>query len=170
MSRSSVQIGESFVGAGANAAHVNTVLGDRSGPVGTAWTTALATPSAGHVPFMAVLRPGVPVKPPTLFVTKAAPAGDEHGLMIWGPAQAGVAGGVTDAVAEGIVPTELLDGGALVVAVWVNPAANDADEVYRNNREATLTALTNGSRGLPSTDEVLAVRDSPHNPFYMPPA
>ncbi len=32
-------------------------------------------------------------KPMTLFVTKAAPAGDEHGLLIWGPAQAGVAAG-----------------------------------------------------------------------------
>jgi hypothetical protein len=29
-------IGESFVGAGAEAAHVNTVLGDRDGPVGVA--------------------------------------------------------------------------------------------------------------------------------------
>jgi 5,6,7,8-tetrahydromethanopterin hydro-lyase len=170
MTRSSVQIGESFIGAGANAAHINTVLGDRSGPVGTAWSTALATPSAGHVPFMVVMRPGVPVKPPTLFVTKAAPNSDDHGLMIWGPAQAGVAGGVADAVAEGVVATELLDSGALVVAVWVNPAAHDADEVYRNNREATRTALTNGARGLPSTDEVLAARDRPHNPFYTPPA
>lgn len=170
MATSSVQIGESFIGAGANAAHINTVLGDRSGPVGTAWATALATPSAGHVPFMAVLSPGVPVKPPTLFVTKAAPADDGHGVMIWGPAQAGVAGGVADAVADGVVPKALLDGGALVVAVWVNPAADDADEVYRNNREATLTALTNGARGLPTVDEVLAARDHLHNPFYTPPS
>ncbi len=36
-------IGESFVGEGAEAAHVNTVLGHRDGPVGVAWATALAT-------------------------------------------------------------------------------------------------------------------------------
>ncbi len=163
-----VQIGESFIGSGPNAAHINTVLGDRVGPVGTAWTTALATPSAGHVPFMAVLKPGVPVKPATLFVTKAAPAGDEHGLMIWGPAQAGVAGGVADAVADGIIEPRLLDEGVLVVAVWVNPAADDRDEVYRNNREATRTALLNGAKGLPSAEEVLAARGELHNPFYTP--
>lgn len=168
MSVATVQIGESFIGAGVNAAHINTVLGDRSGPVGTAWTTALATPSAGHVPFMAVLRPGVPVQPPTLFVTKAAPAGDDHGLLIWGPAQAGVAGGVADAVATGVVAPELVERGALVVAVWVDPGADDADAVYRHNREATLTALTNGARGLPTTDEVLAARERPYNPFYTP--
>jgi 5,6,7,8-tetrahydromethanopterin hydro-lyase len=40
-------IGESFIGEGAHVAHVNTVLGHRDGPVGTAWATALATPAPG---------------------------------------------------------------------------------------------------------------------------
>ncbi|HEX6887486.1 MAG TPA: formaldehyde-activating enzyme [Candidatus Nanopelagicales bacterium] len=163
------RIGESFVGSGVNAAHINTVLGHRDGPVGTAWATALATPSAGHVPFMAVVRPGVPVTPPTLFVTKAAPASDEHGLHIWGPAQAGVAGGVTDALAQGVIDASAVDDLALIVAVWVNPGADDADEVYRNNREATFTALANGAAGRPSVEAVLAARAELHNPFYTPP-
>lgn len=163
------QVGESFVGSGANAAHINTVLGSRSGPVGTAWATALATPSAGHVPFMAVVRPGVPVKPPTLFVTKAAPEGDEHGLMIWGPAQAGVAAGVGDELDGGGALGALdLDQLVLICAVWVNPAANDADEVFRNNREATATALRSGALGLPAIVDVLAARGDVHNPFYTP--
>ncbi|GEP34125.1 aldehyde-activating protein [Nocardioides szechwanensis] len=170
MSELGVQIGESFIGSGPNAAHVNTVLGERDGPVGTAWATALATPSAGHVPFMAVLQPGLPVKPMTLFVTKAAPVGDDHGVMIWGPAQAGVAGGVADAVADDVITAAKLDTTALIVAVWVNPAADDADEVYRNNREATLAALTNGARSLPSREDVLAARDQVRNPFYTPSA
>jgi 5,6,7,8-tetrahydromethanopterin hydro-lyase len=165
-----VLIGESFVGEGVNAAHINTVLGDRRGPVGVAWATALATPSAGHVPFMAVVRPGLPVTPPTLFVTKAAPAGDAHGLLIWGPAQAGVAGGVADALAQGSIDATAVGELALVVAVWVNPAADDADTVYRNNREATRTALANGARGLPVVDDVLAAGSHPSNPFYTPPA
>jgi len=57
-------IGESFVGDGVNAAHINVVLGRRDGPVGTAWASALATPSAGHAPFVAVAAPGIPVVPP----------------------------------------------------------------------------------------------------------
>lgn len=161
-----VQIGESFVGDGVNAAHINTVLGHRDGPAGTAWATALASPSAGHVPFVAVLRPSLPVKPLTLFVTKAAPVTEEHGLLIWGPAQAGVAAGVADAVADGIIDEEAADSHALIAAVWVNPDADDPDAVYRNNREATRTALTNGARALPALDEVLAARHHPANPFY----
>ncbi len=73
-----MQLGEAFIGEGANAAHVNTVLGPRDGPVGTAWATALATPSAGHAPFVVVLQPGVPVKPFTLFVNKARIESDGH--------------------------------------------------------------------------------------------
>jgi 5,6,7,8-tetrahydromethanopterin hydro-lyase len=86
-----MNIGESFTGEGAEAAHVNTVAGFRNGPVGTAWATALATPSAGHAPFVAIVRPGLPAKPLTLFVNKAPIAGSRHGELTWGAAQAGVA-------------------------------------------------------------------------------
>jgi len=165
---STIQLGESFVGDGVNAAHINTVLGHRDGPAGTAWATALATPSQGHVPFVAVLRPSLPVKPLTLFVTKAAPANDAHGVLIWGPAQAGVAAGVADAVADGVIPAAAADTHAVIAAVWVNSAADDADAVYRNNREATRTALANGAAGLPAIDDVLAARHEPRNPFFTP--
>lgn len=163
-----LQIGECFIGDGVNAAHVNTVLGDREGPVGAAWATALATPTAGHVPFVTVLRPSLPVKPLTLFVTKAAPASDAHGLLIWGPAQAGIAAGVADALAEGVIPLDRADTHCLIAAVWVNPAADDADAVYANNRLSVFTALRNGADRLPSVDDVIGARHQPSNPFYTP--
>lgn len=161
-----MQIGESFIGEGVNAAHINTVFGHREGPAGVAWVTALATPSQGHVPFVTVLKPSLPVKPLTLFVTKAAPDSDQHGLIIWGAAQAGVAGGVADAVAEGYIKKIDLDASCIIAAVWVNPGADDEDAVYRNNREATRNALMNGAKNLPSIEDVLDNRKLPHNPFY----
>jgi len=163
-----LQLGESFIGAGVNAAHVNTVLGHREGPAGVAWATALATPSQGHVPFVTVLRPSLPVKPLTLFVTKAAPATDEHGLLIWGPAQAGIAAGVADALADGTISPEQADSHVIIAAVWVNPAADDAEQVYANNRESARTAIQNGSRSLPATADVIAARNTPTNPFFTP--
>ena len=86
--------------------------------------------------------------------------------MIWGAAQAGVAAGVADAVAEGFISRDNLDNSCIITAVWVNPEANDADEVYKNNRLATRNALENGAKHLPSIDEVLANRALPHNPYY----
>ena len=162
-------IGESFIGEGAEAAHVNTVLGDRAGPVGTAWATALATPGSGHTPFVAVLRPGLPVKPLTLFVNKATVTDAGHSELTWGAAQAGVAAGVADAVSEGIVSTADADQLLLIAAVWVNPAAKDADQVYANNRAATRQALRAGAEGLPKIADVLGAAGQPTNPFYTAP-
>ena len=165
-----MQIGESFVGEGAEAAHVNTVLGDRDGPVGTAWATALATPGSGHTPFVTVLRPGLPVKPLTLFVNKATVAGAEHSKLTWGAAQAGVAGGVADAVSEELISAADADRLLLIAAVWVSPAAKDADKVYANNRAATKEALRAGAMGLPQVTDVLRAANQPTNPFFTAPA
>jgi len=164
----SLHIGESFIGDGVNAAHVNTVFGHREGPAGVAWASALATPSAGHVPFVTVLRPSLPVKPLTLFVTKAAPASDAHGLLIWGPAQAGIAAGVAEALFDGTITLEQADSHVIIAAVWVNPSADDAEAVYANNRLSVHTALVNGAALLPSTEAVIAARNSPTNPFFTP--
>jgi 5,6,7,8-tetrahydromethanopterin hydro-lyase len=65
------QIGEAFVGSGPEAAHLNTVLGAKGGPVETAWITALATPRAGHAAFLTTVFTDVSAKPMTLFVNKA---------------------------------------------------------------------------------------------------
>lgn len=164
----SPQLGESFVGEGAEAAHINTVLGDREGPVGTAWATSLAMPRPGHIPFVTVLRPSLPVKPFTLFVNKAPIENDDHANLTWGAAQAGVAGGVADAVAEGVISADAAESLLIIAAVWVNPRAKDANLVYQNNRAATLAALRAGRNGTPAINDVLAAKDNPYNPFFTP--
>lgn len=161
------QVGEAFTGSGAEAAHVNTVLGAKGGPVETAWATALATPRAGHAAFVTVIRPGLAVKPLTLFVNKSPlGAGTAHARLTWGAAQAGVAGGVLDAVAKGVIDPALVDELLLLAAVWVDPDAQDEEKVYANNREATTAALAAGRERLPALHDVLAVRDRPANPFF----
>jgi len=164
-----MELGESFVGSGGEAAHLNTVLGPREGPVGQAWATALATPSAGHTPFVVVLTPGLPVVPFTLFVNKAGITDDDHARLTWGPAQAGVAAGVADAVAVGTVDAAAAASLVIIAAVWVDPQARDADLVFANNREATAGALALGQGGLPLVADVVAQRETGWNPFYRRP-
>ena len=161
-------IGESFIGDGVNAAHINVVLGRREGPVGTAWASALATPSAGHAPFVAVAAPGIPVVPPTLFVNKAAIAGPVHGNMTWGPAQAGVAKGVGQALEESVIDIDDVANLVLIAAVWVNPQADDEAEVFRNNEVATHEALVKAVQGLPKASEFVTAARNPFNPFFRP--
>ena len=164
----STQFGESFVGKGVDAAHVNTVLGELGGPVETAWVTALATPREGHAAFVATVRPGVSVRPHTLFVNKAGIEGERHAALTWGAAQAGVASGVMDAVAEGVVTEHDAATHVLIAAVWVNPQATNETSVFENNRTATREALRAGRDGTPSVADALAARHAPHNAFYRP--
>lgn len=160
------QIGESFVGQGADAAHVNTVLGAVGGPVETAWVTALATPRAGHVAFVATVEPGTAVRPFTLFVNKATIESDRHAELTWGAAQAGVAAGVMEAVAEGVVAAADATALLLIAAVWVNPQAADERLVFENNKEATLGALRAGNEGRPFVGDALSARHAPSNAYY----
>ena len=160
------QIGEGFAGEGADAAHINTVLGARGGPAEAAFATALAQPSPGHTPFLVVLKPGLPVKPFTLFVNKATVAGELHGKLTWGAAQAGVAQGVAEAVATGVIARERVDELVLIAAVWVSPDARAEEAVYRNNLAATRAALAAGAAREPKLEDVLAARGAPENPYF----
>ena len=159
-------IGESFVGDGAEAAHVNVVVGRKGGPVETAWATALATPRMGHAPFVTVIRPNVPVLPLTLFVNKAAMQNEKHGNLTWGAAQAGVASGVAAAVAEGLIPADEAHNLLCIAAVWVNPDAGDEEAVFANNRTSARNAIEAAVRSTPGVEEMLEHRDAPANPFY----
>ena len=165
-----VQLGEGFEGSGVSVAHVNTVLGDRGGPIGGAWAQALASPSQGHAPFVVVARPGLPVKPLTLFVNKAALSSEQHANLTWGAAQAGVAAGVVEAVSSGVISPEMADVAVLIAAVWVDPDASTVhqDAIFANNQVATLAALANGAMGRPGAYEVLADQGGIWNPFYQP--
>jgi 5,6,7,8-tetrahydromethanopterin hydro-lyase len=151
-------IGEGFAGDGVNAAHVNIVMGPRSGPVGTAWATALATPSTGHVPFVAVAAPGIPLRPFTLFVNKAAIENDQHGQLTWGAAQAGLAAGMGSAH-----KTFAFRGREDFV---VNPAADNEESVFNNNRDATVAAIAMCSMFAHASAADIEAMLSPSNPYF----
>ena len=160
-----MKIGEGFAGDGANAAHINVVLGLRDGPVGTAWATTLATPREGHVPFVAVAQPNMPVVPFTLFVNKAAIADDRHGELTWGAAQAGVASGVGLAHQASLFEGDI-GSLVLIVAVWVNPGAENEEAVFTNNRDATYAALKQARDAGPDLNQALAAMTNPSNPYF----
>jgi 5,6,7,8-tetrahydromethanopterin hydro-lyase len=106
------------------------------------------------------------VKPATLFVNKAEIRGDAHGFLHWGAAQAAVARGVLESVAEGTIPQGDVDEFVLIAAVWVDWAAGDEEEVHTNNVEATRAALASAAEGRPRLEELLTIRSEPQNPFF----
>ena len=167
MQRPTMEIGEGFSGSGAEAAHLNTVLGHRIGPVGEAFAASLASPTTGHIPFLVVWAPNVPVTPSSLFVNKAAIASERHAELTWGAAQAGVALGVTRYASERFSEPGAADAFALICAVWVDPAAADEQLVLHNNAEAAYNALVRGAQHPQSDGAVEAFRAGaqPSNPY-----
>jgi 5,6,7,8-tetrahydromethanopterin hydro-lyase len=183
-----MQIGLGSAGGGAEAAQVTTVLGERSGPVGAAWISALAAPAAGFAtvpsafvaPFVVVARPGLPVLPPTLFVPRCvdrgAGAGEPaHGSAVTvdrlarGAVQAGVAEGVIEALATELIDVAQLDRLVLIVTAWIDSRARDEHALHRNHRDATVVALRAGADRSPSLHEVLAARGDVSNHDDGPP-
>ena len=92
----SFQIGESLVGEGNEVAHIDLIIGDKTGPAGIAFANALARQSAGHSSLLAVLEPNLAVKPSTVMITKVTIKGAKQAVQMFGPAQYAVAKAVAD--------------------------------------------------------------------------
>jgi len=163
-----LRIGEAFVGEGRHAAHVSLLLGTNA-LLGPAFASAAASPGPGHVPFQVVLRPNLPVRPATLFIAKAVLRDARHERMTWGPAQAGVAVGITRALLAGRLPAQAERDWLCIALVWVDWQAEDADLLYANNRDATFTAAERAlESGAPGPAELALGLAQVGNPFYTP--
>ncbi len=158
-------IGEALVGDGNEIAHIDLMIGSKNGPVGTAFANALANQSEGHTNLLAVLEPNVAVKPSTVMITKVTIKGMKQAVQMFGPAQAAVAQAVADAVSQGIIPKDAAEELVCVCGVFIHPAAEDDEKIYKYNYEATLESLKSAMAGKPSVDDMLAKKDTAKHPF-----
>lgn len=158
-------IGEALVGDGNEVAHIDLMIGSKNGPVGTAFANALANQSEGHSNLLAVLEPNMAVKPSTVMITKVTIKGMKQAVQMFGPAQAAVAQAVADAVSQGIIPKDAAEELVCVCGVFIHPAAEDDEKIYKYNYEATLESLKSAMGGKPSVDDMLAKKDTAKHPF-----
>src|ERR671933_724290 len=83
-----LNIGEALVGEGNEIAHIDLLIGSKTGPVGAAFANALANQSHGHSNLLAVLTPNLVCKPATVLITKVTIKGANQAVQMFGPAQA----------------------------------------------------------------------------------
>jgi formaldehyde-activating enzyme len=165
------RIGEGWGGdPGPDGCHVNVVLARRGSAAAAALLSALAHPAPGHTPILVVVGPDQrsyePVWPPTIMINKATAVSERHQTITWGAGQLGIAQGVLDAVADGLLEPsgELL----VLVCVWIDPAAADQTAVRRAAREATRNGVQAAIFGPHETAAraLVARRDQLRSPFY----
>ena len=158
-------IGEALMGEGNEIAHVDLLIGDKTGPIGQAFANGLSNLSAGHTPLLAVIRPNLPPKPHTLLVPKVTVKNMEQTGKIFGPAQAAVAKAVADSVEEGIIPEEKVDDWVIICSVFIHPQAKDYRSIYHYNYGATKLALERALENYPPLKKIMYDKDRAKHPI-----
>src|SRR4051794_6800474 len=157
-------IGEGLGRHGNAIAPIALLIGEKTGPAGTAFANALANQSAGHTSLLAVVTPNLLAKPATVMITKVTIKGMKQAVQMFGPAQAAVARAVVDSVADGVIPKDKAEDWVIVCGVFIHPGAADDNKIYQYNYEATKLAIKCAVQGTPKMDEILAKKGSKH-PF-----
>ncbi len=158
-------VGEALIGKGPEVAHIDLIIGEKEGPVGTAFASGLTQLSAGHTPLLGVIRPNLPPKPSTLIVPKVTVKNMDQVAQIFGPAQTAVAKAVADSVAEGVIPRDRAEDLLVIVSVYIDPKATDYDAIYRYNYGATKLAVQRAMAGFPDIDKVLYEKERSTHPI-----
>ena len=158
-------IGESLVGEGNEVAHIDLIIGSKSGPAGAAFTQALSNNKDGFSTLLAVVTPNLPCKPDTLLFNKVTIKGAKQAVQMFGPAQYAVAKAVADSVAEGVIPAAEADDLFICVGVFIHWEANDDKKIQDYNYRATKEALARAVNGDPKAADVVKKKDTAKHPF-----
>ena len=161
----SMFIGEGLFGDGNEIAHIDLLIGDKAGPVGTAFANALATQSEGHTNLLAIVAPNLVCKPATVMITKVTIKGMKQAVQMFGPAQYAVAKAVADSVADGTIPSAEAENLVIVCGVFIHPEAEDNAKILKFNYEATKLSIQRAMKNLPSISEITAQKDTVKHPF-----
>jgi 5,6,7,8-tetrahydromethanopterin hydro-lyase len=161
----SFMVGESLVGDGNEVAHIDLLIGSKSGPVGEAFAEALINQKEGHTNLLAVVAPNLPTKPDTIMANKVTMKGATQAVQMFGPAQAAVARAVVDSVREGVIPEGQVDDLCLIVGVFIHWEATDDKKIFDFNYQATKESIVRAMKGEPSTQSVLDGAADARHPF-----
>ena len=162
---SAFMVGESLVGDGNEVAHIDLLIGSKDGPVGQAFAAAMTSQKEGHTNLLAVVAPNLPAKPDTIMANKVTMKGATQAVQMFGPAQAGVARGVVDAVRDGIIPADQVDDLCIIVGVFIHWEATDDKKIFDWNRQATTESIARAMGGEPTAQQVADSQAQARHPF-----
>jgi 5,6,7,8-tetrahydromethanopterin hydro-lyase len=158
-------VGESLVGDGNEVAHIDLLIGSKSGPVGEAFANALVNQKEGHTNLLAVVAPNLPARPDTILSNKVTMKGATQAVQMFGPAQAAVARGVVDSVRDGVISESDVEDLCIIVGVFIHWDAKDDKKIFDYNYQATKEAIVRALHSEPSASEVMAAEATARHPF-----
>jgi 5,6,7,8-tetrahydromethanopterin hydro-lyase len=160
-----LMVGESLVGDGNEVAHVDLLIGSKSGPVGEAFANALVNQKEGHTNLLAVVAPNLPARPDTIISNKVTIKGATQAVQMFGPAQAAVSRAVVDSVREGVISQGDVDDMCIICGVFIHWDATDDKKIFDFNYQATKEAIARALGNEPSMSTVLDSSEAARHPF-----
>ena len=158
-------VGESLVGEGNEVAHVDLLIGSKSGPVGEAYAEALINQGEGHTNLLAVVAPNLPAKPDTIMSNKVTMKGATQAVQMFGPAQAAVARAVVHSVRDGVIAEGDVNDICIIVGVFIHWDATDNKKIFDYNYQATKEAIARALGNEPSLSDILNSSEAARHPF-----
>jgi len=154
-------IGEALEGEGAELAHIDLLIGDKTGPVGMAFANAASQMAPGHTPLLAVIRPNLLTKPATLIIPKVTLKTEGQVNAMFGAVQAAVAKAVADSYEEGVFDDCGHDPEDIVIlaSVFLHPEAKDYNRIYRYNYGSTKLAIKRALDQFPDKETLMDEKD-----------
>lgn len=164
------RIAQGWGGFAPNGVHLNVLAARRGSATAAAIATAFTSPSDGYTPVLACVGADQPsyvtLNPPTVILSKSRAVEGLHENVIFGAAPVGIAQGVLDVVAEGLIAAD--QDTLLLVSLWVDGAATDETTIKRAARQAMNAALREivTDEHSDARSALVATREGLRHPFY----
>lgn len=143
------RMAQGWGGAPPNGVHVNVILGSRGSATAAAMASAFTSPREGFTPILVCTGVDQPsyetLNPPTIMLNKSLPSSAFAETLIFGAAQLGIARGVLDSVADGLLDAN--QDTVIFVSLWVDPDASSETAVRDSTHEAVRGAVAEAVNG-----------------------
>jgi bifunctional enzyme Fae/Hps len=158
-------IGEAMLGKGAEAAHINLLIGDRDSLVGSAITQGILRGKTRDLPFPASIRSNLLSKPITFIIPKLDISNTPPKEKTCEAIEHAIGKAIADAVEEKIIPSSILDKWLVLCSIYLDPKAEDRRKLYAYHYSAVKLALQRALTAYPPLSKILYEKNRARNPL-----
>ncbi|MGD2105027.1 MAG: 4-hydroxy-tetrahydrodipicolinate synthase [Anaerolineae bacterium] len=136
-----LRVGSGHAGQGVNKVQIDLIAGGKETPLGDAYALQMTYPFHRREALTTILEPALTVRPFTLLLPTLPQRNLRQANMVYGPAQSALGRAIVDAVAEGVIPLDVVGSDVMVALVTIHPRATDRHDLAQSVRAAATGAI-----------------------------